>query len=386
MRFNIFGATDNSFMSYWHISSKKTYVCSPDVPGLMEYDWENEKFMPVAQFPENCRKRDSYALCAGYKNKMICFPSYKSNIVLFCDLNTLEFTQMPVALDINQAGAKIFGVYWHEGHIYAVLYGTKKIIEIDPEEERIVFTYEMNDSKQNIVFVFSTVLDGAIYLTVNADSRIVKFDMNSKSFDVLSIPSCKRSFRAIAASGNCLVMGGYRKELYFMTPSSREFQMIVLPNDIRDSGKDDFYGYDFFCTDFVILEDQIGFLSLHEPGIFFYNLLSKKIDLMPLPEKNNRRNLKSYTKLYMKENRIIGLYSLVDERMVEIDATGRTYRVICPEIDDEIFDWMKQFALTDVGVGKDVFSKALFSRAYDNRIMNQTATVGKRIWQHVIRS
>lgn len=385
MNSSFFDAKDRSFMSYWHFSKKKTFVCSPDVPGLMQYDWEKETFIPVAQFPEGCRERASYAHCTSYKDKVICFPSYKSNIILFYNLKTSKFTQIPVTLGPNHEGAQIFGAYWHEGYVYAVLYGTRKVLELDPENERIVQIFELDVPEQDMTFVFSTIVEDAIYFTVNSPSKVIRFSIENKAFEILPIPSHNVFFRAIASYGECLVLGGYKKEIYLWNPMSLEFQTICLPAGVKDSGRDDFYNYEFFCTDIVDINKIIVFLSLHESGLFIFDPITNKVELIKLPENRSMRNIKSYTKLYVKDNRFIMLYSLVDERMIEVDVEKKVYRIVCPQIDGTVLAWIEKPILFETGLNLMIFHHTLFSNHFDKKPKSiDERSVGETIWRHIV--
>jgi hypothetical protein len=211
--------------------------------------------------------------------------------------------------------------------------GLKQIIEVDIVNEVIIKYYNISELDQSIGE--SVLVDNCIYIIGYTIPAVYKFDCISKEIYKYELIIQDDHINRICYDGEKFWLCGGKGKIYIWHGNSNV--------EIIDSFPDDFgiYNFDGIYSDIplfisvVSVGEYIWFIPFKTNNILYTNKKSWQLNVFYVEnEMQDEDSLKTqllqhkYLLEYVKEDRYIGIYSLKNRWIIEIDSKELKYRII----------------------------------------------------------
>lgn len=290
--------------------------------------------------PDTCKFRLT-PICLKYGKDVFCIPGSGRCIWVY-NLDSKDFTR--IGIDKPECLQLRIQVWIRGNVLFVVSENWNKIMEVSISQKQIINYYTIceKDSVQQ-----SVIVDDFIYMVSSDLGKIYRFDLCTKTTDVYELPFGEKKLFTICFDGKKFWLSGYQKELYIW---DKENNSLVTVNSFPQN----FGVYDFSKkTDGVV---DCG-TSSYEFSAFLYSVMvGKYIWLIPrqtnkiiyidkgnyvlsafeIPEEDETREsiLRrgkygfgfKYLLEYVRDDRYIGLFSVKNNRILEIDAKELKYQ------------------------------------------------------------
>ena len=280
--------------------------------------------------------------CIKAGNDIYCMPDLGNSIWIY-HLDRECFSEIP----INNSGKVRLSMYnfWiHNNKIYTVSNGLKQIIEIDIKERQIESYY--NICKEGNIT--KSIKNGmSIYILSGVSNEIYEFNLLTKTTTIHSIPDIKERFYTFCTDGRIFCLSGYKKELYVWDKIENTIQIMDdFPkgfgsyNFTKDTdGNVDCSTKQYEIPTFlysVIVGDSFWFIPFQTNQILFWDKESRDILPFEIDEEVEtkesllaRESLSSkYIVEHIREDRYLGLFSIKNNYIVEIDTFNKSVEII----------------------------------------------------------
>lgn len=339
----------------WWIEKNIAYFCAGRIGAIFCVNMDSQECKFLAQIPD-CHLYNFrlYSYCVKYRNVIFCLPSWGKCIWCFC-LEKREWKKIEVR---NEKQLQFSAVSYVSGCelIRLIETETKNIYEINLDNVKIRQKYQNEFAVTGLY-----VIVGSKFYGITA-RRICFIDMASKKTDIFSYSEIKSELYTICYDGTNFWLSGYGKEVYVWNPQlgiiktinkfPKDFGMYNYSNDGKQLVDCNSYLFSnpFFADSFA-LGEYIWFIPFQANQVIYINKYTFCVYELKIEEEietqesllKNKMNHK-YLVEYIRENRYIGLYSLKNKRIFEIDTV-------------EICIIIKKYKLTDKTVSKlaDIF-------------------------------
>lgn len=325
---NIFPWSDN-----WWIEGSKAWFIIGAKNVLCCFDMDKNECDVMVEIPEcSGSKFRIVALCMKYRDDIYCFPVSGSNIWVY-SVGSGTFSKINIA-NQRMAGLEMHDFWEYDGKIFVVSIGIRRIFEINTEKKRIENDYALGQGER----IARSVKDGtAIYTLSGMFQRIYRFDLLTKETTTYELPQIERKYSTICFDEAGFWLGGYRKEICRW---NKEENTIDIYADLFEKDMDD--NEDaiseepeiplFLCA--ITVGKYHWFIPFQMNEIIYVDREYRKVDKLEIAEEIGSKESISARKIfkakyileYIREDRYIGLFSIKNNQIVEIDAETRTYR------------------------------------------------------------
>ena len=283
------------------------------------------KFQGGFRLNSNCIKSD---------NVIFCMPDIGS-CIWYYDLFTNKFQKIEMKNPNNLRMSVVD--FWKCGDIlWAVSSGLKQIIEINLSKKFVVRYYNITNSNEEII-ARSIKSGNCIYVASALKGRIYEFNIETKNIMINDLPTIEGGLHTISVCKGKFWLSGYDKNIYIW---EKDKNIVEISNHFPSNFG--IYNFDRKASKFLncdvvkyhtptFLEsihvgDYMWFIPFQTNHILYVNTDTYKINVFEIKEEeeieNGRRremNCK-YVLQYIYKNRYIGLYSLKNEIVLEIDS------------------------------------------------------------------
>ncbi|MCI9401920.1 MAG: hypothetical protein HFJ07_19650 [Lachnospiraceae bacterium] len=276
--------------------------------------------------------------CIKAGNDIYCMPD-RGNSIWIYHLDMECFSEIP----INNSGKVQLSVcnFWiHDNKIYAVSNGLKQVIEIDIKKRQIENYYDICKEGS----ITRSIRNGmSIYSLSGVSNQIYEFNLLTKKTTIHSIPGIKERFFTFCTDGKMFCLSGYKKELYVWDKIKNTIQTIDnFPkgfgsyNFSKDTdGNVDCSTEEYEIPTFlysVIVGDSFWFIPFQTNQILFWDKGSSDILPFEIDEEVETKEsilgreslLSKYIVEYIREDRYLGLFSIKNSCMLEIDTLNKS--------------------------------------------------------------
>lgn len=280
-------------------------------------------------------------VCLKRGKDVFCIPGFGQSIWVY-NLDSKNF----IRIDIDKPERFQLRVQvWERGDsLFIVSENWNRIMEVDVRQKVIKDYYTIceKDSVQK-----STMAGHNIYMVSSDMGNIYQFDLCTKTIEVYSLPIEKKKLFTICFDGKKFWLSGYQKELYVW---NKEDNSLVTVNSFpKDFGVYDFtektsgeidskmteYEFSAFLYS-VMVGEYIWFIPRQTNKILYINKENYRLSVFEISEENETRKsilergtygfrLK-YLLEYIRNDRYIGLFSVKNNRILEIDAKELKYQ------------------------------------------------------------
>lgn len=373
---------------------------------LLQMDMKKHQCNFIAELPEgivNGFRLNPRCLKCG--NEVFCMPDTSSYIWVW-RLEVAQFQKIRI-LNPNKKRVSIVN-FWKCGkYIFAVAIGLKQVIKINIQEKRIENYYDLcNDVDEKISL--SIKVDEHIYIVSSVSNRIYQFDINTEDCITYTIPNVVGGLRTICSDGMNFWLSGYRKEIYIWNKESNTTE--IIDNFPPQFGiynfcgtNEPFVNYDIVqyntptFVDSIILGEYIWFIPFQTNNIIYIHRETHEISVFEMDgedetEKSINENTMKHKYLleYVKDNRYIGLFSLKNNCILEIDTEinrmerkSYLFSEDCLKIILKLYDKCQRILLESEHIDRLFFEEKLMAC---NRIRkdNELDNIGRKIYKEIL--
>lgn len=319
----------------WSIEKSGGWFVAGNVNILFCVDLESNYYQIVEKIPDGKKGFRLNSNCIKCEDVVFCMPDTGEYIWCY-DLSVSMFSKIEI---INPKYVRLgIGDFWKCGEVlWAVSSGLKQIIEINIKERTVIGYY--NISEQEKEEIGQSIISGEIIYIVSAlGNRIFEFNTVSKEIKVNEVSSITGGLRTITEYDGRFWLSGYKKEIYVWEKEKDKIK--ILDNFPHGFGIYDFdkklgplldceateYN-DFTFLTSMLVGDYIWFIPFRTNQILFVNKKTNEINVFEIEEEKEDRNsissrelIGKYILQYVYEGRYIGLYSIKNEIILEIDV------------------------------------------------------------------
>lgn len=319
----------------WGVENSTAWFVSGKFNVLFSVDMVRDCFKSVAVLPDDINLFRRNSNCIKCENTIFCMPD-KGNCIWCYDLLTGKFQKIEIA---NPDSISVgIGDFWRCGEIlWAVSVGLRQLLEIDIKKKKVIGYYKITDQKNENI-ARSAKDKSNIYITSASKGRIYIFSIEKKEVKIRELPTIKSGLRTISVDGKKVWLSGYKREIYIWNQDDNEIKVLnhfPLNFGIYNFDRKEVLLLDCEATEyntFAFLESidaggSIWFIPFQTNQILYVNKNTNEIHEFEMAKeeedeksiKNREMNCK-YILQYVYDDRYIGLYSLKNNMVFEIDT------------------------------------------------------------------
>lgn len=352
----------------------------------------------IAQIPNN--KTKCFRLnprCIKIEKEIYCIPDVGDRIWVY-HLEKDEFVEIEIR-NINHARLGIINFWIDKNTLYVVSRGLGQIIEVDIQGKKVSKYYDLEDEVKE-----STKVDDAILCVSASSGCVYEFNIVTKRRTKYVLPIQVFGLNTICFDGENFWFSGNRKEIYVWNKEKNtlkvlnqfpeSFGIYYFDNNVEGVVDCDLQQYEIptFITS-VFVGKHIWFIPFKTNKIIYVDKGTLKINTLEIPEEEEsevslaaNRLKHKYLLQYILNNRYIGLYSLKNGQVFEIDTIDKTVSWKDCFISDESIGSIVNALVTNnqhfmegAGIDSLVYKKVIEKSYVDDRKMQEN--VGQMIYQ-----
>ena len=346
-------------LSYnWWIEEEKVWYIDALRQTLFTMDRRTLTAHMVSQLPVDITSR--YLKCIKAENRILCMPGGAEDNICIYDIsgNTWKQVQIDAASDIR---LNIVHVYQYQGKIYAVLKALNQIAELNLETERIENYYDFPVRENNKVKV-SILVNHYIYTVSSTLSSVFEFNCLTKKMQMYPLKIQEDELQTICFDGRNFWLSGRLHKIYVWNKELN--QIWTLKGFPAGFGRYHFSDYskvileydetgcERIFRDTVYAGGRIWFIPLRTNKILYSDKNAFLINEFAIEdEMEDEVSLKrkghkfKYILEYVSDGRYIGLYSVKNRRMIEIDALRLTYQFLNWSLDEAAVEAVRKIEM-----------------------------------------
>lgn len=319
----------------WGVENSTAWFVAGKFNVLFSVDMDIDRFKIVAALPGGLNLFRQNSNCIKCENTIFCMPD-KGDCIWCYDLLTKEFQKIEI-INPNYLSAGIGDFWLCDEILWAVSGGLKQILEIDIKKKKVAGYYKIpTQEDENLA---KCAKDGNyIYVTSASKGKIYIFNIEKKELKVQELSVIKNGLRTISVNGEKIWLSGYKKEIYMWNQTKKEVELLSdfpLNFGIYNlDGKEKTFldceaaEYDTFTfLESVDAGGYIWFIPFQTSQILYVNKDTNEINSFEIEGeqededsiKNRELNCK-YVLQYVYNDRYIGLYSIKNRVVYEIDV------------------------------------------------------------------
>lgn len=253
---------------------------------------------------------------------------------------------------------------WTVGEkIYIVAIGLGQILELNVDANCIESYYDLVKSSEGAI-AGSVMAGDDIYVVGRCPARIYKFNILNKKIRTYFLPEIQDDLEAICYDGEKFWLSGQKLKIYLWKEDESISSLEDFPEDFgiyNFSGKyiellnygDNKSGVPLFNAA-VYADRYVWFIPFHANEILYIDKETLKIKKFFLEkEEQTEEDMKNqllrhkYLLQYVKDNRYIGLFSLKNKWICEIDSHNLKYKVLNYTVGTDILHNIDKFIVMD---------------------------------------
>lgn len=354
--------------------------------------------------PEKFRLTPYCIKCGKY---IFCLPGVGESIWVY----DLEF-QIFSRIDIENPNKVRMGFeFWvWEDKIFAVSSGELgKILEINIDQKKIDNYYTICEDGR---LARSVMVGNAIYILSVEANRIYQFDLKTKAVKTHTLSDIDGKLWTICFDGKEFWLSGFRKEVYVWNPNTNTINSIIdFPTGfgVYDFTKETTTGaadcvsedYEYHMFNFsVTAGNRVWFIPYNANKILYADKGMHELHSFEIDEENEtKESIMARTSLgykyllnYLRDDRYLGLFSIKNNCILEIDTVEMRYVYkqydYCTGIDD---NFLKEYAKHRDGIfyegilwHRNVYKKLISVMDSESQNISE-CDIGKDIYKMVTR-
>lgn len=325
----------------WQIDGNDAWFVTGTDNILCRIDLRKNEGELVANIPDvspSKFRRNSF--CMKYGNDIYCMPVLADSIWVYDTIHH-KFDEIRIE-NIDGAPINMRGGFWeYKQKIYAVSHGLRQIVEIDPLKKRIDRYYPLC-AEANLIK--SIKAGDALFSLSGTGREIYEFRLETKKITEHKLPDVGRGVNTICFDGDNFWMSGWGKEIYIWNRGKNQSKIIDgFPetfgiynfsqdaDGVADCGAAEYDSETFLYA--IAVEKTVWFIPFKTNKIMFADINTCVLREFDIEEEKETREsilarrdlVYKYVLEYVRDNRYIGLYSVKNKCMLEIDTVALRY-------------------------------------------------------------
>lgn len=321
----------------WSIENDTAWFVAGNINALFSVDMNSNIYKVVTILPDFFKGGfRSNSNCIKCGDSVFCLPNYGKYIWCY-ELSNKSLRKIEIN---NSKNAEInIQNFWKSGKIlWAVSIGLKQILEVDTEKKEVIGYYDIMDTHLEDSIRDSSKKENYIYIASSSTGRIFEFDTISKEIKIFEVPKIKKGICTISALNGKIWLSGYEKQLYIWEKENNKFNILNdFPSDfgmynfngkmnvLLDCQSKEYKTFTFLTS--VIVGNYVWYIPFQTNKILYVCKKTDKLNVLEIEgEEENERSIKErelnckFVFLYIYKNQYIGLFSLKNEMVYEIDT------------------------------------------------------------------
>lgn len=346
------------------------------VPGkdniLLMANFDKKKISLVDKLP--VKKKTGFRMCPRcikIGQYIFCLPTYEKDILRY-DCKNKSWRKISLTCE-DEKRAMIIDFEIYENKLYVVSKGLSKIIIINIKQGIVIDEYKIGE--KNEIIGKSVFEKNYIYISSSVFSLIYEFDIHTNRINKLWISELDDIINTLCLDRNIFWISGRKRAIYAWNKKNNKITKYEdFPHTFGEynfSGSSDSllnieqekYMYPIFLES-VNVGDFIWFIPYKTNKILYIGKKDYHIKEFVIDENINKQSklkqhlmLAMYLFLYIREERYIGIYSLKNELILEIDSKQMNYKILNFDLNKDVIKLYLNRPLTE-------------DRKFDLRIFN----------------
>ena len=376
------------YSNNWSIVKDKAYFIIDDYAIILCADIVNKEISFVTCLPQNVRQQWSHVHCESHNGKLYCIPSLGDDILIF---NPRKNLWNRVSCAYLGKGFYVLDVWDYEDKLIvpSAKYGEVIIIE-NNICKAIPFIKISGDDDR---FLACTHMGDTAFVASSKCSNIAVINIKSQQVNNIQLKNVPDCFMTMSYDGVNFWFSGIDKAIY---QYSNDGKLIKVYNHFPK----DFGFYNFKTTEYkellsynnerqeqlficsVFLAGKIWFIPYRTNYMLYIDVNQERLEIFSL--ENEYETLSSikyrcawrFQLEYVRDDRYIGLYSLRNSHIIEVDAINMTYEIMKYKLNDSAINVLEHCIYNE----KYRFEKRIFNQ----KISSPTLGGNCKIYQEVI--
>lgn len=321
------------------IDEKQGWFIDENTNLLFNINFENRQYTYIDSCASNIRDKEYKEAydplrCLAYKDKIFLFSHFEKKIFIYHTV-TKRWTHIDIQSLTNETTSCSWGgLVIYNGRIYAV-HGKKNILfEIDPEKENMLNVLKIIEG-DDVHAGPIKYEDGYIYVLDSENTGFSSVNLETKEIVHYAISCREERFTTISkVKDDVFCFTGFHQGIYIWNQRSGDINVIKdFPDGIKvyrkndnkmmlDKIREDKIHY--FTTS-IGTRDQIWFIPHHSNEVIYMDKKTYRLSILPITDEmelvmNRTYRQHKYIPVYLNKNRYIGLYSVKNRVLLEIDT------------------------------------------------------------------
>lgn len=389
---NIFPWCDNWWLEdnkAWFIIGVRNILCC--------FNLDNHECEVMVSIPDVLSTRfRAVSKCMKYQDEVYCFPIYGNSIWVY-SIEDGFFTEITIE-NPSEDCPEIHDFWEYNGKIFAVSIGFGQILIINTEEKKIENYYVI--CKEGGI-ARSVKAGTAIYSLSNISEKIYEFDLITREVAVYDLPQIGRKYNMICFDGANFWLSGYQEELYLWNKEKNIINIYPYSpkgtcrcdskENISNNAENISEEYEMPVFLYSVKVGKYSwFIPFQMSGIVYVDKENQKHSVFEIECEEsflNEGEIKgSYILEYVKDNRYLGLFSIMNNQILEIDSEKLTYRWCDYQLGDKSikkYIELVDFALYESNVWDREVYKKIIKQGNDNIRSSESGIAGADIYREM---
>lgn len=378
----------------WCVENYEGWFVAGNINILFRVDMINNCYEIVAKLPDYTNyKFRSNSNCIKCNELIFCMPN-RGECIWCYDLLDNKFSK----IEIENPNCLEVGIvdFWRIKNIlWAVSMGLKQIIKIDITARKIIAYYNITDCAEEVIGK-SVKINNYIYSLSGLESKIYEFSLKTKQVKIIEFETIRDRFHTISICEGKIWLSGNKKRIYIWEKDRVRildhfpenfgiYKFLESGKVILDCISTKYRTFTFI--DSIIIGNYIWFIPFQTNNILYVDKMSNKINVFEIEGEdiNDFETVEMncrYVLQYVYNNRYIGLYSLKNKVIYEIDAITLEMKKRCniiniKSLEENMYGWNFR---ERISVEKSLYKKLIERK---KNVKNIEENIGGKIYDYM---
>lgn len=306
----------------WIIEGDTAFACLVRYSTLVEIDLCNERIENAIQLSPNGLE---YDCCVRLGNQIVLLPSYRGKDIAIYDITDKTIRRLAIPHDAGM----MMSASVYENRIYTISLKSNSIYEINIDNDTVqcIYGLQTNGEFGRGFCISKGVLWG---ITNGKFLSGLTLTGGAKTTETIELP---RPCRELICKDGLLILSGYQDELFIK--NNEDIRSIRLPDTVLERKNCDVIGQEYSVSE-VVMVGQLAVLIPYQSEVLLYTDVFNSGNVQELNLKKEMCiETKSeedwgidYRVLYVRDDRLLGLYLFKEKTIAEIDMSTQRCSMI----------------------------------------------------------
>lgn len=393
----------------WYIENGKAWFVAGEYNAFFQLDMAINQCVFVAELPVTNGLRLN-SRCIKCYNDIFCIPDTGDSIWVY-ELDKSQFRKIGIK-NPDKVRLMIVNFWQVDKKIFAVSMGLKQVIEVNIRDKRIENYYGLCDISNERIGLCIKV-GRTIFCPLSDSNQVCQFSIITKEAVKYSIPDIADGLCTICFDGEKYWLSGFRKQIYVWNKENNTVKIIgQFPEQFGiynfEGNTSELIDYKTVLydtptfADSIATEQYIWFIPFQTNKIIYIDKDTFELHVFEIAEEEETedsltcgRMHSKYLLQYVKERRYIGLYSLknnciweIDSLKIKVEKKHYSFSRECLEQIEKKYIYENVFGdilYDNQSICRTVLEKRLFDVNMEEKKKETLGIIGARIYEQMKR-